>query len=42
LVNGATVANLGCFTNHDAHPVIKKYPLAQLGAWVNFNARDPA
>jgi hypothetical protein len=42
VVNGATVANLGCFTNHDAHPVIKKYSLAQLGTWVNFNARDPA
>jgi hypothetical protein len=42
MVNGAAISNLGGFTNHDAHTVIEKYPLSQLGAWVNFNARDPA
>ena len=42
VINGATVANFSGFANHNAHAVVKENPLAQCGAWVNFNARDPA
>ena len=42
LVNRAAVADLGCFTNDDAHRVVKKHPLADFGAGMNFNAGKPS
>jgi hypothetical protein len=28
VVDGAAVTNFGCFTNHNAHAMVEKYPLS--------------
>ena len=42
VINGATIANFSCFTNHNAHAVVEENTFAQLGPRMNFDARHPA
>ena len=40
LVEKASVADLGCFTNHDSHAVVDEYAVADAGAGVDLDAGE--
>ena len=42
LVKQAVVADHAGFADHHAHAVVDEYPLADAGAWVDFNAGEKA
>ena len=42
MVDGAAVADFGCFANDHSHPVVKEHPFADHGARMDLDPREPA